>query len=794
MPQRKALLDPAQTSRWRGVLLTVAAALVFMGLARVVPGLPDHTVLLLLLPVVFAAIDGGLIPGLTSSLVLLVLASWLFSSVNPTDADPHPMLDLLTIGVAAPALALLVSVGPHALLRRERAARTTAELSLRESDATLRTFYDSAPMLMGLEEIVGDDILHLSGNETTAQYFGRTIGELDHHLASELGVAPEHIAEWIAHYRECERSGSPVRFESRRDGPDGPRWYAMTVAPAGRGKEGRVRFVYLMEDVTERRRIESALREAEELHRQFIALASEGVWRDEFDAPIPVNLPEDEQVSLILRTAYLAECNDACARMYGHESAAAMVGARFERFFDLDDPAIVALFRRMVRAGYTATDEETRERDVHGRERWFVNNIIGIVEDGRLVRLWSTQRDITAHKRAEEELRLSQERLQQAQKMEAVAKLTGGIAHDLNNLLTVVLAHSEMLEADLPAEPASLREDLAALQRASRSGATLIRRLLAFSQGSDLDLRATDLRAVLDRLAPGLRSLLPDHVAVEMTLPAHPMQVRADSGALEQVVLSAASNAHDAMPGGGTFRVALEQVSLDESRCRAQGWGVPGNYAALRMSDTGTGMDETVRRRIFEPFYTTKAPDRGAGLGMAVAYSLVQAHKGFIDVASEPGKGTTLTVYLPLLETPAQPATATPAAPSTTGKGTERILLADDEASIRRSTRKILQRSGYTVLEARDGAEAIEILRREDGAVDLVISDTVMPGMGGRELAELVRREYPGLRLILTSGYSERHVGRNATLDAMIPFLHKPWTIADLLARVREVLDAPRAG
>jgi PAS domain S-box-containing protein len=386
------------------------------------------------------------------------------------------------------------------------------------------------------------------------------------------------------------------------------------------------------------------------------------------------------------------------------------------------------------------------------------------------------------------ERRVLEAQLRQAQKMEAIGQLTGGIAHDFNNVLTVILANADLVASSVPRELAQVRADLEDIQGAARRGTTLIRKLLGFSRRERLELQPTDLTHLVQELSGMLRRVVPESIDIQL-LAAEPDAVaNADPGAIEQVVLNLATNARDAMPDGGILRIETSRTWLDEGYRATHPWVDAGEYICLTCTDTGTGMDEETRERVFEPFFTTKPPGEGTGLGMAMIYGLMKQHGGYVHVYSEAGEGTTVNAYFPAAA--AKPdAGATPGPAAEEMRGRETILLVEDEGGIRRATKRALEEQGYAVLLAADGEEALEVFRRHEPEIDLIVSDLVMPRLGGRQFYEALKEQGKDPRILFTSGYSAQDVRAGSGFLRDVPFLHKPWTLTDLFLRVREVLD-----
>ncbi|UCG85939.1 MAG: response regulator [Gemmatimonadota bacterium] len=386
------------------------------------------------------------------------------------------------------------------------------------------------------------------------------------------------------------------------------------------------------------------------------------------------------------------------------------------------------------------------------------------------------------------ERRALEAQLRQSQKMEAVGQLTGGIAHDFNNILTVILANADLLEADLPTERADLKAVLQETRTAAQRGSDLVKKLLGFSRRGKLEMRPTDLAQLVANLSGVLRRVLPENVEVEMISDPPLDPAMADPGAIEQILLNLATNARDAMPGGGRLTIEVRSDWLDEGYHATHPWVEPGRYVSISVTDTGVGMDPQTKERVFEPFFTTKPEGRGTGLGLAMIYGTVKQHKGHIHLYSEVGKGTTVKIYVPVASSapPATPPTSTSEAPV---RGSETILIVEDDLSIRRATRRALESHGYTVLSAADGEEALDQVRqRGPSAIDLIITDLVMPKLGGRQLYEALLAAGIRTSVVFASGYSRRDIQECAAIEGDVPFLHKPWTLSELLSRVREAI------
>ena len=391
------------------------------------------------------------------------------------------------------------------------------------------------------------------------------------------------------------------------------------------------------------------------------------------------------------------------------------------------------------------------------------------------------------------ERRWLEAQLRQAQKLETIGQLAGGIAHDFNNILAVILANSEMLASALPPGREDLQTHVQKVQDAARGGASMVRGLLGFSRRADLNFNTLDLREVAADLSQMVRPILSENVEMRIVAPPDACPVWADSGALQQILLNLVTNARDAMAHGGTLTIEVARAPTRGSYPEAVPWVDAESYYYVAVNDTGTGMDQATVERIFEPFFTTKAPGTGTGLGMAMVYGLTKQHGGFVHVYSELGVGTAVKVYLP--RSPEVTATA-PHEPTELDQlkgGDETILLVEDKEELRSTTRRVLERLGYKVIEAGDGAEALELYGAQASRIDLILSDVLMPKVGGPALYAAVRRMDRTARFLFTSGYSESDIEQRSLLQPGVLFVAKPWTISDLARQVRKALDRPAA-
>ena len=388
--------------------------------------------------------------------------------------------------------------------------------------------------------------------------------------------------------------------------------------------------------------------------------------------------------------------------------------------------------------------------------------------------------------------RLLEEELRQSQKLEAVGQLAGGIAHDLNNILTVVLGNADLLAKTGPDEEGERRALLGELRDGGRRAAEMVRKLLAFGRRESIALRPVRPKAVVDELTSFLRRILPETIDIQVLEESTVPPIRADAVALGQILVNLATNARDAMPEGGRFTVGIGRRTLHSGH-RQPPELPPGDYVVITASDTGRGMDDQVRKRIFEPFFTTKPVGQGTGLGLAMVLGLMRQHGGDVSMETAPGRGSTFTLWFP--PTTEVPKRDTPApATSISGSGAGTILLAEDERAVRRVAEHALELAGYVVLTAENGREALEILRARGREIDLVVTDVIMPVMGGRELyAEARAAGFTDVTFLFTSGYtSPGGADRDFHLTPDMHFLRKPWTLNELLDQVAALMLAQR--
>ncbi len=475
----------------------------------------------------------------------------------------------------------------------------------------------------------------------------------------------------------------------------------------------------------------------------------------------------------------ITDWNTGAEHLFGY-CAEEAIGKNCSLLFLQESDGEIAQAESRLRRGKVVPPYEAVRRTKDGTEIPVSVRASLIKEGEKIIGLSSINRDLRSTRGLQEQLR-------QAQKMEAIGQLAGGVAHDFNNLLTVINSYSETMCGALPPND-PLAVPAQEIRKAGERAATLTRQLLAFSRKQVLESKAVNLNETVEKAGKMLRRLIGEDVRLTTVLAPTLAQVKVDPGQMEQVLMNLAVNARDAMPRGGKLTIETANVEIDEASATSQVEIGPGRYVLLAVSDTGLGMDRQTQERIFEPFFTTKGVGKGTGLGLAVVHGIVKQSGGRISVYSEPGHGTTFKIYLPAIAV-VRKAGRSYQGCATVPRGTETVLLVEDEEAVRKVSCMALREAGYTVLEAGHGVEALRVAAETSGPIDLLVSDVVMPRMGGPQLAERLTAERPGLKVLYVSGYTDDAVVRHGILHEELAFLQKPFTPGALARKVREVLE-----
>ena len=637
-------------------------------------------------------------------------------------------------------------------LQEEVNARTEREEDLKRLAAIVESSGD-AIIATTLHSIITD------WNPGAEQMFGYERSEMIGQPLSRI-LPPDRLGEPSRSLMRLVEGDKVVRYETVRVGRDGKQIHvAITVSPLRDANGKVIGDSAILRDISERKKIEDAHRRSEASFRSFVQNAPYGIVRTTPDGQI-------------------LHVNPALVAMLGYETEEEVLALRMgtDVYRSPQDRLEATMWSRKQDS---VQGVEAEWKDKSGR-LFTIRSAAHVVRDseGKVEFLEGFVEDISERRALEQQLR-------QGQKMEAIGRLAGGVAHDFNNLLGVIAGYAELASEQV--EPASeLHNSVMQIRKAAERAASLTRQLLAFSRQQVLETRILNLNTIVEDMAKMLPRLLGEDIELQFSLARGLGSVKADQGQVEQVIMNLAVNARDAMPGGGQLSFRTRSVRCDSELAQKHPAMVLGDYVLLAVRDTGMGMDKQTQAHIFEPFFTTKERGRGTGLGLAMVYGFVKQIGGYIWVESELGSGTTFEIYLPVVgETVAE---STHAAVPAASNGAGTILLVEDEESLRTLARNILEQSGYTVIEAGNGAEAVELAEKHRGTIDALLTDMVMPGMNGRTVAEKISRLHPEARIAYMSGYTGFTSREEANLNGVI--IAKPFTRNQLLEKLSEALEA----
>ena len=639
-------------------------------------------------------------------------------------------------------------------LRRE----TQLEGSRRLSESRLQAVLDNAPAAIFIKDTRGH---YLLANRLLREIIGSSEGSILSKTDQDL-FPDEQARQYRAHDIEVLNSEKPMEFEEIMISPGGLRRYLATKFPLFDEERRVYALCGILTDITARHGAETQLKKSEERYRTLAANFPNGM----------ILLFDHDLRYLLVDGTGLQELRMTKQEMEGRTLA------------DLFPPAVREAVEPQYRAALAG---EKRVAEVaFGDFLYEVHTLPVYDERGDVVAGMAMTQNISQKKQSEKERLLLENQLFQSQKMEAIGRLAGGVAHDFNNQLTGILGYTEMILQSLrPGDP--LRSDIEEIHRAAERAAGLTRQLLTFSRKQIISLQVADLNEIANEAQRMLRRLIGEDIELVFVPAPDLAHVKVDRHQIEQMLVNLAVNARDAMPGGGKLMIETANVELDEKYCRQHPDAVPGRYAMLAVSDTGQGMDENTKARLFEPFFTTKEKGRGTGLGLSTTYGMVRQHQGTIGVYSEKGVGTSFKIYLPSCDEPLAPAPPAPARGEVTGK--ETILLVEDEQTVRDLAEKILARYGYRILVADGGGSALLQAQRNNEPIDLLLTDVVMPNINGKELYRQLRERRPNLKVLYMSGYTENVIVHSGILEADANFISKPFAIEALVQKVRQVLD-----
>ena len=672
----------------------------------------------------------------------------------------------ILLGVTAVSLILAVGAVMMILWRRlqlnlyrQRYASEIAHRALLEQYNNLSRFANDVILLVDADGTI------VTANDRAADVYGYSLDQL-HGMNIRQLRAPSARRAFDTEWELAKERGSLI-FESvheRRDGSE----FAVEVSTRCIVVEGKILQQGIIRDISDRKQAERELSESEARFRQLVESAPYGI--------------------LVLDRHLVLYANAEAVRMFGAATPDDLLGhSLLERAHPEEHESML---RRAweVASGAPSPVIERRYLRLNGEEFWAAVSAAQI-EYNRQPAGLLFYRDITAARRAGEEHTRLEEQLRQAQKMESVGRLAGGVAHDFNNYLTVINGYCEMLLGGPDAGP-EIRESLEEIRAAGARAASITQQLLAFSRKQIATPRVLSLNQVVTDSGQLLRRLIGEHIEIVTRLHAQPGNVMADPLQLGQVLMNLAINARDAMPKGGQIAIETGQGEIDRAAASASAVR-PGRYALLSVTDTGAGMSPQIRERIFEPFFTTKGSGAGTGLGLSTAYGIVHQSGGWIDVRSSLGAGSRFEIWLPLTDAEAVDAVAPPPA-ADGGRGEETLLIVEDQGEVRRLALSILRANGYRLLEAENAEQALQLSAGYAGQIDLLVTDVIMPGLNGRQLADRLAKERPGLKVLYTSGYAADVIALQGSLEPGMAYLPKPFGAAQLAAKVREVLGAGR--
>ncbi len=650
-------------------------------------------------------------------------------------------------------------VGMWLILSRARQEEKNT-LALRQSEERHRVMYNRTPAMLHSIDSTGR-LISVSDYWLSVMGYERdeVIGRRSAEFLTE--ASRQHATEVIL--PEFMKNGSCRDVEYQFVKKDGEIMDVLLSATSERNSDGQIiRSLAVLQDVTLRKQAEKNLMDSEKMFRimsgQFTALLN----------AIP------DSITLISSDYKILWTNRVAGARIGLEPTAMEGDHCYSIWFNRDTACEECPVRESFQSG------EPAEKTILKKDRNIEVRTVPVMGPDGVLNVIRVGRDVTEQVKLEDQVR-------QSQKMESVGTLAGGIAHDFNNILSAIIGYGQLavmkMEPDNP-----YRKNVEHMLAAADKAAYLTQGLLSFSRKQMSNRYQVELNELLQKAETFLRRVIGEDIEFRTNLNKNSLLVLADPNQIEQVLMNLVTNARDAMPKGGVLTITTEQIQLDEEFLGRHGYGKPGNYGLITVSDGGMGMTEDVQQRIFEPFFTTKEVGKGTGLGLAIIYGIVKQHDGFIDVYSEPGEGTTFRIYLPLIESVVLE-TSKASEPEKPARGTETILLAEDDEILRKLAKSVLQEFGYEVIVAVDGEDAIGKFMENRDRIDLLLTDLIMPKKNGKEVYDEVQKIKPGTKTIFASGYSPDAVRDKVSLGINVPIVYKPISPMDLLKKVRSVLD-----
>jgi two-component system cell cycle sensor histidine kinase/response regulator CckA len=655
-------------------------------------------------------------------------------------------------------------------MMRRITKRKQTERSLRESAERFRLIAETIDEVFWISDVENERMIYVSpAYERVWGYSRKSLYQ--NQKSFRDAIHPKDRERAVATLR-MEKTGQPFEHEYRIVRPDGSIRHIWDRGFPVPDETGRVkRYVGVAQDVTAWRSAEQALKESKDYLNQIINCIGDPIFvKDRHHRHVLVN--------------------EAMCAWTGKRREELLGKTAHELFSKVEMDPLLQQEKLVFETGRGCITED-EVTDSQGNKHTLMTKESLLLDEKGNKQIVGVVRDITELKRAEKEREKLQERLRQSQKMEAVGMLAGGVAHDFNNLLSVIKGYTELLLEDLaPDDPK--RMDLERIEEAGQQATSLISQLLAFGRKQMLNPIMLNVDDAIAEMSTMLHRLIGEDIELVCTTRSAPGLVCADQGQIQQIIMNLVVNARDAMPQGGKITIETANVDLDEDYVRRHAGASAGPYIMLAISDSGVGMDAETQARIFEPFFTTKEKGKGTGLGLSTVYGIVNQSNGFIWVYSEPGKGTTFKIYLPRVQGEAAKLSAD-AKVEPDLRGTETVLVVEDESAVRALAVRILRERGYTVIEAPNGREALRIAREYAGEIDLVLTDVVMPEMNGKVLVSQIEAARPGIRTLFVSGYADNAIVHHGILESNVAFLQKPFTGNALASKIREVINSPQA-
>ncbi len=700
-------------------------------------------------------------PGRIVTVFVLLSGLWIaFSDILLLRIVSDPQL-ITEVSIAKGFLFIAVTaVFLFTLISRYASQRDSSEINLRESRAMIAHILDTIPQSVFWKD---HNSVYLGCNSVFSRAAGlenpeQIIGKTDF----DLPWPREEAEAYRTDDREVIENNRPkFHIIEPLEQADGTRLWIDTTKLPLTDENGRVCGILgVYEDITDRKRAEEQLRESEEHYHSLFHNMLNGLayCKMIFDQGRP-------QDFIYLQVNAAFESLTGLKNVVGKKVSEVIPGIRES------DAELFEIYGRVALTG----KPETFERYVEALKMWFSLSVYS-PRKGYFVAVFDV---ITDRKKLEEQLR-------QSHKMESIGTLAGGVAHDFNNILAAIVGYGNIMQMKMRSDD-PLREYLSQILTSAERAASLTQSLLAFSRKQVISPRNIDLNKSIRKVEKFLTRTIGEDIVLSTSLSDETLMIFIDPTQIEQVLMNLATNARDAMPKGGRLLIETGRVMLGNEYVLSHGFGLPGSYAVMTVSDTGEGMDEQTQHKIFDPFFTTKELGRGTGLGLAIVYGIVKQNNGYINVYSEVGKGTTFKIYLPFVSSRAEESKNLDVPPLR--RGTETILLAEDDESVRLLNKGVLQEFGYTVIEAADGEEALQKFRAHRERINLLILDVVMPKKNGREVFEEAKRGNPYVKVIFTSGYPADLIQKEGVLEKGLHFLSKPSSPQALLRTVREVLD-----